>query len=98
MKDNRAIKTIKALYNAVHRTMNLYELEKALGTDWSPRGINEARKIFGVKIDGHNPYTLKEWPSYLFPVKPIFNSGRQVYEYPREEVKPEQLNMFAIPG
>lgn len=79
-KLNRAQKAIQLLEQATNKTLTLYELEKLMGTNWSPRAISEARKIPGVVIEGHNPYTLVNSANAV-PRKPVyqFDPDKQVY-------------------
>jgi hypothetical protein len=68
MKKPRAIRAIEFLDKAPNKTLTLFELNALMGTDWSPRAINEARKL-GAVIQGDNPYTLLS--QQVLPKKPI---------------------------
>jgi hypothetical protein len=69
-KLNRAHRAVQLLQQAPNKTLTLYELEKLMGTNWSPRAISEARQLDGVVIKGHNPYTLVS-SGIATPKKPI---------------------------
>lgn len=56
---NRALRAIKFLSQAEDKTLTMYQLNRLLKTNWSPRAISEARRD-GAKIKGDNPYTLEE--------------------------------------
>jgi hypothetical protein len=56
---NRSLRAIKFLSQADDKTLTMYQLNRLLKTNWSPRAICEARRG-GAKIKGDNPYTLEE--------------------------------------
>jgi hypothetical protein len=56
---NRSLRAIKFLSQADDKTLTMYQLNRLLKTNWSPRAISEARRD-GAKIKGDNPYTLEE--------------------------------------
>jgi hypothetical protein len=52
------MKAVLFLQKADEKTLNMYQLNRLLKTNWSPRAISEARRD-GIKIIGNNPYTLE---------------------------------------